>query len=1221
MTERWARTKELFNLALEQDPATRHALLLELCGADVLLRTDVESLLASHDRADSLLEGADAAPWSAARAPAMISRCVGDYRIIREAGRGGTSIVYLAERADQQYQKQVAIKMLQCFGASDELLQRFRVERQTLAQLDHPNIVTLLDAGSTEEGWPYLVMDFVEGVPIDAYCDDNALSITARLRIFRTVCDAVAYAHLKGVIHRDLKPSNILMRNDGAPRLLDFGIAKLRDPARFALTTLVTRSGMHAMTPEFASPEQVRGQPITLATDIYSLGILLYRILSGHHPFRTQERSLLELEHTVCEAEPAPPSVAAQRPTARLTGKSASAPPCAPQDWASAHHTGAADLGRSLRGDLDAIVMKAISKEPQRRYLSAADFSDDIGRYLAGLSVRARRPSVLYRSGKFITRHRESILAATIVVALVSGVAVWQAGRWQRPDAGRGAGNARVFSRSSVAVLGFRNLSQRADTAWLSTAFSELLTTELAAGGELRTLPGETVARAKIELSLADVETLSTGALKDLRRNLGSDFVVLGSYLSRDAAPGERIRIELRLQDTASGKTLLAVADEGTELQLFDVISRTGAQLRRSLGASQVSQAESARIAATVPASREGARLYSQGLAKLRQFDVLAARNLLSQAVLADATFPLAHAALAKTWLALGYDSNARQEARTALETAGKLSREQYLLVEGYYYETSKDWGRSVEAYRTLFNFFPDNPEYGLALANVQIAAGQGKEAMVLLARLRGLSAAAQADPRIDLAQAYAASAISDNSLQKIAAQSAADKAGTTGAKLLVAAARVLQCRALANVGSAAQSDAACEEARAIYEAVGDWAGAARALHNMAELPLNRGELRDAQALYARALVFARRVGDERGIARELGNLGVVFAAQGQFVKAEEFDEDSLAAYRKIGHTLGVAGEGENIAQLLRSQGRADEALVKFKDSLSLAREIENPDLQALDLRDIGDVLADQGDLRGAAESYDQALRIQRQIGERSYYAESLVASGRVRAQQGDTAGARAAYAEAQAIQEELGEKGSLALTQIALANLACDASQAEDAASLARGALRELQAEQKASDEVLAWAVLARALLRQEQIPAARAAIIAAAPAAERASVLDKFVLTLLDARVQAAEGNTSGAEDTARRVLAAADNLRLVRVQFEAALVLGEIQAAGRNATSARAELARLQVRAQDKGFRLIACKAALARGGGASFLAPKVPVRMPQSCRGVMDGRAQI
>ena len=1219
MNDRWARTKELFNLALEHDPSARHALLLELCAADELLLSDVESLLASHDRADSLLESADARSWSAALAPAMINKCVGDYRIIREAGRGGTSIVYLAERADQQYQKQVAIKMLQCFGASDELLQRFRMERQTLAQLDHPNIVTLLDAGSTEEGWPYLVMDFVEGVPIDTYCDDHALPVTARLRIFRSVCDAVAYAHSKGVIHRDLKPSNILIRDDGEPRLLDFGIAKLRDPARFALTTLVTRSGMHAMTPEFASPEQVRGQPITLATDIYSLGVLLYRLLSGQHPFQTRQRTLLELEHTVCEEEPTLPSVAAQR-TAGLAGKSAP-PPSSPRQGTSLGRAPTDGLRRTLRGDLDAIVMKAISKEPQRRYQSAAEFSDDIGRYLAGLSVRARRPSVLYRSGKFATRHRESILAATIVVALVGAVATWQVGHWRGADAVRAAGNVRAFSRSTVAVLGFRNLSQLRETAWLSTALSELLTSELAAGGELRALPGETVARAKIELSLYDVERLSANTLKDLRRNLGSDFVVSGAYLSRGAAPGAQIHVELRLQDTATGKTVLSVADEGTELQIFEIIARTGAQLRRRLGAPQVSQAEFAGIEATVPASGEGARLYSQGLAKLRQFDVLAARDLLSQAVLADATFPLAHAALAKSWLALGYDSNARQEASTALATAGKLSREQYLLVEGYYYETSKDWERSIEAYRTLFKFFPDNPEYGLALANVQISAGQGREAMVLLARLRGLSADAQADPRIDLAQAYAAAAISDNGLQRMAAQSAADKAGVVGAKLLVAAARVLQCRALANVGNAAESDAACEEARTIYEAVGDWAGAARALHNMAELPLNRGELRHAQALYERALVFARRVGDERGIARELGNLGVVFAAQGQFATAEEVDEDSLAAYRKIGHTLGVAGEGENIAELLRSQGRADEALVKFRDSLSLAREIENPDLQALDLRAIGDVLVDQGDLRGATESYDQALRIQRQIGERSYYAESLVASGRVKAQQGDAAAARAVYNEAQSIQVELGEKGSLAQTQIALADLACDVGQAEDAASLARGALRELQEEQKASDEVLAWAVLARALLRQEEVPGARAAISAAAPAAERASVLDKFVLTLLDARVQAAEGNTAGAEATARQVLTAADNLRLVRVQFEAALVLGEIRAVGRQALSARAELARLQVQAQDKGFRLIACKAALARGGSRSFLRPKAPLKMPQSCRGTMDGGAQI
>jgi len=1040
------------------------------------------------------------------------------------------------------------------------------------------------------------------------------------LRLFRAVCNAVAYANGNGVIHRDLKPSNILMKDNGDPQLLDFGIAKLRDPARFALTTLVTRSGMHAMTPEFASPEQLRGQPITAATDVYALGVLLYRILTGHHPFRIQERSLFELERTICEVEPQPPSVAARRDTASRTASELAA--ISSKDTRSAVNSGRAHLSRELRGDLDAIVMKAISKEPHRRYLESTDLSDDIGRFLGGLAVRARRPSVFYRSGKFFARHRESLLAAMLVMAVVGGGLAWQAERSKTPIAAdRAAGSARAFSRRSVAVLGFINTSKRPDTAWLSTAFAELFTTELAAGGELRTLPGETVARAKIELSLRDVDTLSADVLKHLRRNLGSDFVVQGSYLSLGPSSGARIHVQLRMLDTESGTTVVAVAAEGTELQLFDLVARTGSQLRRSLGASAVSQAEFAGIKATLPVSPKSARLYAQGLAKLRVFDVLGARDLLSQAVLADEAFPLAHAALAKAWLALGYDTKARQEASIALDTAGKLAREQHLLVEAYYYETSKDWERSIEAYRTLFNFFPDNPEYGLALANAQIAAGEGKKAMASLARLRELSGGGSEDPRIDLMQAYAASAISDNRLQEIAAESAADKAHATGAKLLLAAARVVQCRALANVGIADKSDAACEEARAIYEGTGDWAGAARALHNMAEVPLNRGDLRHAQTLYERALFLARRVGDERGIARELGNLGVVLAAQGQHAQAEQLDQDSLAAYRKVGYALGVAGEGENLAQLLRAEGRANAALMQLQDSLALARELGNADLQALDLRDIGDALADQGDLNGAVESYTQALRIQQQIGERSYYASSLVAIGRVRAQQGDAAAARAAYEQAQSIQQQLGEKGSIAQTQVALAQLACDAGNAGDVTKLVGAALHELQVEQKMGDEVVAQTVLARALLHLKQIHAARAAINTAASKAVRASIFDRFALSLLDARVQTAEGHPSVSEDTAQQVLVIAEKLGLVGVQLEAALTLEEIRAATHRSATARRELAQLQVRAQDKGFKLIACRAAIALAGRASVTGTSVAATMPQSCRGVLDVRAQI
>ncbi len=1180
MAAGWTRTKELFNLALEREPEARSAYLHEACDGDEALRAEVDSLLESHYRADSFLEESGPALFEAAPARDMTGSRVGDYRIVGEAGRGGTSIVYLAERADQQYEKRVAIKMLRSGEDSAEILQRFRLERQTLAKLDHPNIVTLLDGGSTAEGLPYLVMDFVEGVPIDRYCDERGLSLTDRLIIFRAVCDTLEYAHRSGVIHRDLKPSNILVTSDGVPRLLDFGIAKLRDPKAFALSTLATLSGMHAMTPEYASPEQLRGQPVTAATDIYSLGVLFYVLLCGQHPYRMAGRSLLELERMVCEAAPARPSVAATR---------LEEIPCAPEGVPVSRDKESTGLRRALRGDLDAIALKALSKEPERRYLSAEAFSDDIGRYLSGMSVTARRTTFLYRTTKFVMRHRESMVVLLIAIAALGLVAGWVVPRSHVVRPAPVMGGTHLSTRPTVAVLGFKNLSGREDTAWLSTALAEMLTTELAAGGQVRLIPGETIARVRIELSLPDMATLSADTLRSVQRDLGSDYVVSGAFLDLGAPSARRIRLDLHLQNAASGETLTSLSEEGVEQQLFALVSRTGERLRSGLGLSATLPADLTRARDAMPSNTESARLYAEGLACLRAFNALDARDLLSRSVIADPAFPLAHAALAKAWIALGYDGKAREEAKAALDRATGLSREDQLLVEGGYYEAAKDWEKSFEAYRTLFIFFPDNPDYGLALVNAETAAGRGKEALTTLQKLRRLPREEELDPRVDLAEANAASVLSDNALQAKAGETAARKGILTGARLLVAAARVMQCRALANMGDAATSTRACEEARSIYAATGDGAGSARMLHAMAEMPLDQGDLDRAQSLYEEALAITRRIGDRRGMARELGNLGNVFEERGQFDKAEQFHRESLIAFREIGNRNGMGSEEGSLGEVFRAQGRLPEALAQYQKSIALAREIGNTELEGNDLQDLGDLSVDQGDLGRAAHHYDQALNIYRRLGEKNYEAEVLVALGRVQAERGDTHATRALYQQALASQTLLGMKGDLAQTQLALAELTLEANQGPEAARLARIALQEFQLEHRDGDQMRGQAILARALQQQRDLGAARAAIEAARTLAGRGSLDDSLTLRLADTRVRIAEGKTADAELAARQLLTEATKHGLVRQRLEASLTIAEAQIAGSDASSAQPRLAELETEARARGFERIARKAA--------------------------------
>src|SRR5947208_6389250 len=403
--ERWQQIKELFAAAQEHNPGERDEFVQKACGRDRALLREVASLLAAAEP-----ESADAGRRAESRRAedARIGRRVGAYEILRRIGRGGMATVYLAARADQQFEKQVAVKILLPELDSDDLLRRFRNERQTLAKLDHPNIVKLLDGGSTEEGLPYLVMDYVDGLPIDQYCDERKLSTDERLRLFCQVCAAVECAHQNFVIHRDLKPSNILVTPEGIPKLLDFGISKVLHPE----SKLLTQSATRRMTPAYASPEQVRSEQITPATDIYSLGVVLYELLTGHRPYKLKQNTPAEVERAICEQEPEKPSTAVNRIEADTLpdGTTVSKTP----EVISASREGHADkLRRRLRGDLDNIVLTRLQKDPQRRYHSVEDLSLDIQRHLQHLPVTARHSTLAYRTSKFARRHTTEMLAAS----------------------------------------------------------------------------------------------------------------------------------------------------------------------------------------------------------------------------------------------------------------------------------------------------------------------------------------------------------------------------------------------------------------------------------------------------------------------------------------------------------------------------------------------------------------------------------------------------------------------------------------------------------------------------------------------------------------------------------------------------------------------------------------------------------------------------------------
>ncbi|HLG95533.1 MAG TPA: protein kinase [Bryobacteraceae bacterium] len=412
--EVWQHVREILDAVLLVPAEKRPAYLDEACAGDADLRHEVESLIDSYERAgDTFLEGRaiDAAGFDASRDQPLEGQRIGPYRVVEEIGHGGMGVVYRAVRADDQFRKEVAIKVVRGGLNNEASDRRFKAERQILANLDHPYIARLLDGGAVD-GRPFVVMEYVQGVPIDEYCDSHRMPVRARLELFRKVCSAVAYAHQHLVVHRDIKPGNILVTADGQPKLLDFGIAKILDPAQNESAN-PTVTMMLLMTPEYASPEQMRGEAITTATDVYSLGVVLYGLLTGRRPYRTTGRLPHEMARAVLEQEPERPSASLVRADAAST-----------EAVTVARATTPDKLKRQLRGDLDNIVLKAIRKEPDRRYVSAEQLSEDIRRHTDGLPVTARPDTFSYRSGKFVRRHKAAVIAAAMVLlALLGGIA------------------------------------------------------------------------------------------------------------------------------------------------------------------------------------------------------------------------------------------------------------------------------------------------------------------------------------------------------------------------------------------------------------------------------------------------------------------------------------------------------------------------------------------------------------------------------------------------------------------------------------------------------------------------------------------------------------------------------------------------------------------------------------------------------------------------------
>jgi serine/threonine-protein kinase len=1160
----WDHVKDLFARALDVPADQRAAWLEHECAGDSALLAEVQSLLAADAEAGTFISipAVDAGDQDDERDP-QIGRPIGAYVIDRCLGRGGMGAVYLGHHTGD-FAHSVAIKMIRRGMDSELVIKRFRHERQMLAALDHPNIARLFDGGTTAEGLPYFVMEFVTGSPIDQYADQQRLSIADRMKLCLDVFAAVQHAHDRQIVHRDLKPGNVLVTADGRIKLLDFGIAKWLGSGNEGDSTMTSLA--RPMTPEYASPEQVRGEPITPATDVYALGLLMYELLTGHRPFRFEKRTPEEISSVVCEQEPERPSTAIDRveTTIRADGTTDAKTPLTVSET---REGSPAALRDRLSGPLDAIVMKALRKTPAARYPNVAALAGDVRRWLDNQPVTAGRDAWRYGASRLTRRYAPAIGVAALIAVAV-GATAWLT-RSTATTAPESAISAHVTaSRRSIAVAGFNNLSQRNEDAWLSTAMAEMLTTDLAGDGQLRVVPSERTARALRELGTA-ASPLTDAQIDQLRRSLATDLVVVGSFATTGDAASRTVRVDVRVL-TPDGDPI-AVSSSGTDAELFAVMATAGRDLRARLGLQQTTEADTQAARAAFPANLDAARLYAEGLARLRQADALRGRELLERAAGLEPSNPMIHTALASAWTALGYDQRAMASAQRAFDTSKGLGREARLNVEGNLHIAKKDWQNAIETYRTLAGFFADNVEYGLRLAEVQSSGGRHKDALATIEAIR--PTLTQPDPRLDVAESVAASALSDFSRELAAIQRARQHADQHGMTSLAARAHYLEFRSYWNQGKLNEAEPALQKSLELYAASGDKAGEAMTLNSLGTVVSERQGRAAARPWYEKSYQAAEAIGDRRNMSTALNNLGIMLKDMGLYQEARAAHERALALRREIDDRNWIAVSLNNIGVVLFEQDQFRDAAKYYQESLAIARELDDKRNIIRALHNLTIVERESGNLRAARKQIEESLEMRREIGDRRGQIMANVELGIIQLAQGELANARKSQQQAIEISQETkfrqGEgQGHYQLGEIALVSgdLAEARREHEQALSI-REALKE--------DRTIVESHAALANLALEEARVADAERLATTVEREmRGAPLPILaVARVLNARVRLARNDLDGAERQLAAAREQAERTERVSLRSQFKLVESELNIARGRVDQARAQLEQLR------------------------------------------------
>ena len=716
-----------------------------------------------------------------------------------------------------------------------------------------------------------------------------------------------------------------------------------------------------------------------------------------------------------------------------------------------------------------------------------------------------------------------------------------------------------------------------------------MLATELAAGGHLRTVAEEHVARAKLELSLANEDSYADDTLTKIHKDLGCDYVVAGSYLAIGQAGSGRLRLDARVQDALTGDTVASVAVVGSESDLFDLASRAGEQLRAKLGIETLTASEAEEVKAALPSDPEAARLYSDGLEKMRFYDDVAATELLERAIRLQPDYSPAYSALATEWAARGYDAKATVAARKAVDLGRNLPSQARLQTEARYDETNGDWTQAAQVYSRLQRSYPDNLDYGLDLSRAQDAMGNGAAAAATLAALRKSPSPERDDPRIDLMESWQAGEIGDFKREQALADSAAKKSEMTGARLLLARAKLVGGYASDDLGNFSSAMDAYTVARRMFAESGDVDRSALALMNIGGVLAKQGDVAGAKRSIKQALKVFRKTSDQANLAAALFNLGEIYQRQGELPKAEPLDRESLTIFIKLNRKGRQDVVTNSIADLLRHQGKFREAKAMLEPLAERLRSTGNKSLLGTALETSGSIAEVQGEMPTALRSYQDAVALFKDSGDKTEYAGAERLLGKALFRGGDLAGAKQALSDALSVDRDIGAKTEVALSQIALAEVALANGEPLDAGTL-RSAAGELHVGDITDEEIEANIILARGLMQEGKTP--EAVDILRQTAVLSAKSYDptvRFDVALAAAHLQAAQHRFDNARRTIRPALRRAVAVGCVRCELEARLELGEIDMQAGNAERGRAQLHDLAEEAGRRGFRLIAEDAA--------------------------------